>query len=759
MTHALASLVWRPLLPQLWVYGGAATLAALTLLVCVRTFTAQPRRAVWFASMRLGLITAIAVVMLGPSRELAPQVDNRKTQMVVCVDTSTSMQATDAGAGEPRLEHAVRRWLSDKQVAALGEQYQLSYRAFDDTRRTVTLDALRRPAAEVATGGVTHLAGSLNDVLLDLPTLDAESRLLVISDGHDTDRQPLGPVIKLAKERHVPIHTVAVGTATSPPDIAVIAQPRQEYLLVNEEGQIVVKLLQAGLDDATVNVRVRRGDDVSEHAVKFAGRSTASLTLPIRHDAPGVYEYDVSVAPVAGEKVTANNEHTLFVDVFERSMRVLVMEGEPYWDTKFIAQSLRTDPRIELTHITQLGPKKREGVVTRVDEATEPAPPVTIEQMRRYDVIVLGRGIEHLMPPDAIGLFDTYVNGGGKLVLARGRAYDVSTDAGRAAAEAMAIVEPVAFSGGVQRDVPLELAPSGVSSPSFTFASVPDASDRVVRAMPAMSTLYEVSRVKPAAQVLARASRRAVADGAGGGGGDASTSQPAIVTMPVGRGRVFAVLGDGLWRWSLLPQDMARYRGVFDSFWSNTIRSLVAGGDLPPGQKVSIKLSRTSVRLGDPILVDVAAKIPPDQVYAPVVRVTAPDGTTRAVPIDQVGGQSNRQRGTLDADAVGVWTVTLEPDALHAEPVTRRFSVYDLDLERLDPAARPAQLKMLAEETGGLSFSVDDDVDLAALLSRERIASLAPPRTEYVWDRAWILFVMLAWAGLEWIGRRWSGWL
>ena len=75
--------------------------------------------------------------------------------------------------------------------------------------------------------------------------------------------------------------------------------------------------------------------------VDFKGRGVVQVEIPVQQDMPGQYEYKLSLKAMEGEVELANNVHSTFVRVQPRRMRVLLLDGAPFWDTKFIAQSLR----------------------------------------------------------------------------------------------------------------------------------------------------------------------------------------------------------------------------------------------------------------------------------------------------------------------------------------------------------------------------------------------------------------------------------
>ena len=195
------------------------------------------------------------------------------------------------------------------------------------------------------------------------------------------------------------------------------------------------------------------------------------------------------------------------------------------------------------------------------------------------------------------------------------------------------------------------------------------------------------------------------------------------------------------------------------SHWSNTIRWLALGGEFQPGEQVALKLSRTSVRLGDPLVIDAAAKIEPAGGFTPTLRLIDPDGVETVVESDPISELSTRRQATVTPGKPGVWRVVMESSPLTPSTIEKRFSVYDVDLERLRTEAKPALLRELAERTGGMYFTADQPVDLPRQLERQLAARVVPPKPVYAWDKGVVLALLLAWMGLEWVGRRQAGWL
>jgi len=208
-----------------------------------------------------------------------------------------------------------------------------------------------------------------------------------------------------------------------------------------------------------------------------------------------------------------------------------------------------------------------------------------------------------------------------------------------------------------------------------------------------------------------------------------------------------------------LPPELRQYDGVYDALWSNTVRWLAMGSAFEPGEQVAMQLSRSSVRAGDAITIDVRTRYQPPGNFAPMLTATDADGNTQRLDLQPVAGQGTQYTATLTPQALGVWNVTLNAPLLADKPLTEKFNVYELDLERLRSAARPGVLSDLASSTGGMNFNVTDSVDLADKLMRQRASQVTPPRPRYVWDHGAWLALLVVWMGLEWIGRRQSGML
>ena len=363
-------------------------------------------------------------------------------------------------------------------------------------------------------------------------------------------------------------------------------------------------------------------------------------------------------------------------------------------------------------------------------------------------MVILGRGIENMLDPAAAGALVKYVSqGGGNVVFARGQAYDADTPAGRSLARDLAALEPVVWGRGSLHNLSLQLTLDGRANPCFAFPSIQRPAVEVVPSLPGFLVMPVIEREKAATVVLARMAPAGIA---GGLAPADSTAQAGVAMMPYGRGRCLAVLGEGLWRWSLLSPSQKAFDGVYDAFWSDIIRYLAMGSDFLPGRVAYLHLGRSSVAVGQPVLAEAGFR--GDAPVGARLTITGPDGRPQQVALTPPPGQQGRLAGRFTPTQAGTYRAMLEVPG--QTPQGRWFSVYDLNVEKLNTAADAEALALLARQSGGLVLADGDAKDLAGRIAAHQASQAVPPRLEYIWNTAALLTIMMVWLAGEWLARR-----
>jgi hypothetical protein len=751
--HTLAY-IWRSAFAPQHIIGVAAVLGILAIVVYARNMRRQPVASVVLLAMRLSIIVGLAILLMGPSVLPPAAPTSARPPLHIYLDTSGSM-LTDDVQGQPRIAFALRKWLSDDQLKRLGEQYEVKLFSFDAAIAPLSPLNLKKPIDQLASGKTSLIAQNLRQAVFDLPAAaqgKAGAAMLVLSDGHDSQAEPIAQIASLAKSRNTAIHAVALGGKTLQQDLALSAALQQRFLIAKEPGTITVRVRQTGLEQAATTLHIKQGEQTITRPVTFAGQREMDLQIPIKHDKPGTYEYSLTLDASKGETELGNNARTLFAEVSAERIKVLLLEGEPYWDTKYLAQSLRKDLSIELTHITQMSYTKQSKIVTRGDAASAATLPTKPEDLAKYNVVILGRGMEHILSLEQAKLLPAYVDqGGGNVIFARGQPYDPGSAIGRQIGREWSALEPVVWGQGVMRSLSFVLTPLGKAEPCFAFDAIKVDTEEALRTLEAFKVMPVVDSTKLTAHVLARA----IPHG-GALSGNADTSPPALVRMQVGAGHTVAVLGEGLWQWGQLPPKLKRFDGMFDTFWSNMVRGLAMGGRFQPNQDVSLELSESNARLGDPVTITIITRTAPKEVFNPTLRVTDPAGKNHEPSLRRLLGDT-RMQATFKPEATGVYTVALDAAPLTPAKQEKKFSVFYEDIERLESSADTEAMRALAEQSGGLFFTADQSADLPGQLKRLLEAQMTPNQPHYVWNRGFVLALLLLWIGAEWLARRGAG--
>lgn len=771
----MLALFLRPFFPPL-IIAAAAVLALLALGWRHRRAPAGAARGALYTgtALRVLAVAGLAALLLGPS--VVPPADTAfsRSRLSLLVDVSGSMQTADVPddpvADRSRYAFARDVWLDPALLAELGEHHDVSvYRMGDALRAGLRPD-------DTADDRTSLIAAAVQEAINALPAANADGdgggSVVVLSDGRDASRraaETAAAAARLARARGVAVFGVPLGGATLSRDLALGAAPRQPFLMINEPGQLDVWIdhVHAAGRAATLRLRDVAAGTTTDHAVAFGDRGRTELQLPLAQSEPGLYEYELSVDPLPGEADADNNRQTVLVEVTDQRMRVLLLEGRPFWDTKFIAQTLRRDDRIELTQITQISADRQERILTRT-EGTTAAAPATYDELCAYDLILLGRGVQDVLPVAAAAALPRYVNErGGRVVFTRGAAADGGDPA---LLEALTTLSPV--------DHPLVIASSGVTAPPGFHLTATGRTHPVFAALmaataqnPQPADLPQITPDDPRSSATVKPGTRVLATFDPNDSDDANPTQhPAITLMPYGRGTVAAVLGEGFWRWRMAGTRDPALGGVYEAFWSTLTRWLVFGGDGAPGDEVALRLSTRSLAVDDELIVTlIRQNAAPDPAAgeataaAPALRVTAPDGTVTpatALPAAGGSGRPGRRSFAFSPKQPGVHTVSYVSGA-GDDRLETRFVAYDDNAERRFTAADPATLAALSgaggSATGGTTLDPHRPRALLEHLARQRALRAVPPRAVYVWDRGWVMVLLLGAAGVAWILHKKGG--
>lgn len=783
---------WSP------AFGWPLVLMLVAMVLGLSAWGALRRGRGWgMLGLRCVAAGALGVVLLGPVRlERAPD-ESTRPGVIYLVDTSASMALNDHPWDDgvcARVDALRKSWLEANTLQRVRDAAELQLMTFDERAAATGFAALQTRAIS---GEHTRLAECAGGVLTRLGSGEssgaggaggAVSDVVLLTDGIDTDGAPLGSLVGPALAAGVRVHGVVVGRDQQPSDVSLQASIESALVYDGQPTNLKLRVRQSGFDSRPARVMVREvvgsagAAPAGEAGAEPAGRvvfsetilltRTNELVVPItptrdvsKGEGSGVslVEYVATVEPLAGEAERENNTRRTFVQVTGERIRVCVFENEPYWDSRFFIAAMREDPQVELTTVIGLG-AVRQGVKTEPrmivtkyipgavgsEERREPVAPLRDEDLAKFDVIALGKGVEAFFPGDeARRLVNFVTQRGGSLIFLRGKPVSAGDSRAVEASRVLDEISPVEWGAVVMRGMKLARTDEGRREPSLNFESV-GPSDAVLTELPGMLASTSIEREKALSVVWLRQ----VAAEAPSAGGAGASDPAAVAHMSAGQGRTLAVLTDGMWRWAFLPPLQQDFGGVYRMFWARAVRWMALGGDFLPGQSVSLAVDKVKATPGETIAISVSTRETPSAEFVPSARVIAPDGTAAELTLGRSGAESGRFSAAYTARAEGVYTVELLAPGMTPDRLLTRFAVYDDRVELRDTAARPDEMRGLCEATGGRLFGLDESDALIELLNKEAESRRSVVKPVPAWDRSWVFWMIVSLLAVEWFWRR-----
>ena len=748
-------LVFDPILPASVI----VLLGALWLFITVRIYwRVGVSIGVWrnlaLLLFRVAGITLVVLLLLQPSRRefLPPPTKDHVT--VIGLDTSLSMKQRDAG-NKSRFDAAKNLLQESGAVMQNGlpaDPRRLLFGFSDDAR------PLQQSIFDLVPTGKTTLFHKAINTMFSAPAGDeAVNALILLTDGHDFEMVNPVKTGLAAHNREAPIYAVALGKQGSVRDIAVRITGYQPYCYVKQKARInaTLRLIGCELEDLAVQL-LRQGQVVQTKRVNAQQLQELPLEFEVAEPEVGQYEYEVHAQPLANEVDTANNSAITYLNVIDQQVRVLLLEGDPYWDTAFLQRSLMRDDKLDVDALIRYGPNHVRAI-RKTPGTGDLHLPETLDQLAAYDVVILGRAVDSLSDSSRTNsqnpsgqstslstgqsaggqvgvpdLLDLYVKDrGGTVIFSRGRAFQNSSSSG---------LEPVLWSDQSRDHVHLDITAEGRSLSPF---QVLNDGQGGVDTLPDLVDGKTPRETQPLTSVFAVASAR-----------DDATPDPAIVHRRYGQGQVVSIGVDGLWRWSL----NAKIEGVnspFDRFWDQMILWLLAGRDFIPNRQFSFRPSSANIMLGEKVYFRLVLRQPDSKLKSVPVSIYYGDAEAGRVTLAPPSASTGRLAAEFLPERVGRYRAVVKlPDGTTQES---RFIVFTENLEETEVATDTLYLRRLCEASGGRLIEPRELPGLLKELSNEKADQAPKVVVRPAWNEAWVFYLAGLLFGLDWfLRRRWG---
>lgn len=765
----MGTLTFEPLVPpSLW-----AALAVVAAPVLAWYGWRRPgglSRARWTAILAL-MTTGMALVLLillNPTWIESVPPPAGKPRLTLLVDASASMKTADLPGSKTRFQCAAE--VAGELSRRLGDQFEVQALSFAELAAPADPQNL---AAISADGAQTDLAAAIQASVQEYRPQGQAIALL--SDGiHNAagGSENVLAAVRTARAMAAPVYTHTIGGDAGVRDLAVEVNTPQELAFVGQNVTVEARLIHRGLPGGRTRVALMQdGAELSRQEVTLPSEGAATARFEISRPLAGLFRYEVRADVIPGEAADGNNRAPIVLRVVDEPIRVLLLEGKPYWDGKFLMRTLAADPLAELDCVIKLtnGRLVRQSLGTERPSSSQPAVGVSSdgpgpaatrparlqqwailtdpaevlakpEALRQYQVIVLGRDAEAFLTEPGVGVLRDWVaRDGGALLCFRGS--PVAQISGR-----LAGILPVEWTSGRETRFHVKLTERGQSLRWLPGAGDVNAAASLAE-LPTLATAQQIGRTRPLAAVLATA---VFSEG--------GKETPVVSFQPYGTGRAVVIEGAGMWRWAFLSPQQQEHDALYGTLWHSLLRWLAAGGGLMPGQKLSVHPDKVRFTSGEPAGATLQFRGAPAAGSPRVELVRESDGIAREVLVAAIKDEVGAYRAVLGKLEPGQYRLQVASEAAEAISGRALFEVTAPLDEQLELNARPDLMARIAGDSGGTVLTEASAAEVERRF-REHTQANRPPRVRRItaWDRWWALLGMLSVWTSAWALRRSGG--
>ncbi|MFC1461234.1 hypothetical protein ACFLQR_01790, partial [Verrucomicrobiota bacterium] len=654
--------------------------------VCAWRTSAKCRKPVrvCITGVRLLGLAVLAMIALNPGHWHEER-EQRDNEWAVLADRSLSMSTADM-KGKTRWDEACR-------IAAKA----MSFAQEPEHVKVYTFAGSLEPVPQGDLSGLKP-DGKSTDILQAGSMLLNRFRsggrrltgILLLSDGRQIEHDRHDDLALRARSQETPIFAVPLGGDVTKKDLSIKAARKQYVTFVGQRVRIAAFVANEGLGKISPQVRLFDSSEkeLAARKVVMPGEGKVPVYFEVQPAKSGYYEYSVKVSKWEGESTHDNNQASFGIAVLAGKMRVLMIEGTLYWDTKFMAQLLRKQPNMAVISICRLSADrffKVETDMSRVSDAQEAIFPDNIEALGAFDLIVFGKGVEYFLTPDRINLLREFVRDqGGAIVFSRGKPYSGSFPD-------LEPLEPVTW--GEILEAKIRFQPLRAGEHVGLFGDLlPGPHDPVWSKLPPLQNAYRCAKLKAFTQTLA--------EGAFDMAGE-QRSIPIVLSRRYGKGIIVLVNAEGLWQWDFFPH-VAEAGNLYQELWTQLPQWAATYSEFLPGQEFSLKLSRSSVLPGTPVRARIYYRGRIEDVKAPMVSVMRGDTLIQELSPARSVGDENRWDTIFSLSEPGAYRVDLANTAgRDARGPCAALHVRTPTTEKDDLNADRPFLDRLARESGG----------------------------------------------------------
>ncbi|MBM4053848.1 MAG: hypothetical protein FJ264_04070 [Planctomycetes bacterium] len=724
----------------------------------IRTIQPVSRRIILF-SLRMTGILLIVFLLFQPQIE-QKEVLKLKNKVVCLLDTSKSMSLKGGDTNIVR-SRLVENFFTDNDsfFKELQSNFDVDFFTFSGTPAETSYKDIKT--------GITP-DGEDTDFVQTLKYLQQRYKdtnvkaVLLFSDGKDTIARPdnvntSDHVSTLARELAAPFFTFAPAENMEVRDIAISSISYNTFTFARNPWKADVTIKVMGYNNLKLPVTLKEGNDIiSTKVVNTGNEREHNIALSFTPYKIGTFLYTVSLPVQPNEAITENNQVSFLVKVVRDKIRIMHVCGRPSWDERFLRQTLKNDPNIDLVSFFILRTPNDFSNASNDELSLIPFPvdELFTQVLNSFDLVIF-QNFDYRPYDSSIYRFSYYLNNIETFVKEQGGSFlmiggDLSFTQGGYDGTAIEEILPVHLTSGTDRTETSRshalLTENGQLHPVTTLDINRERNISIWENLPDLDGCNITTQPKTDAVVLATYS--------------AQGTPPLIAVRDAGLGRCMAITTDSLWRWNLLSVGRGGSNRHYMKFWQNSIKWLIKD---PMFNPVHITVSKETYLPKEEVQVNIKVL---GKNYQPWEGVQLEIDVTN----EFTGKNILANRGITESDGQYKFSFKHEDEGFYIIKTIARidsemigqdhtiFSIMKTDKEFKDTSIQRELLMKLAEVSGGKYFNLPQK-DIRGKFSIENppITKLVGKKFISLWDNGYFFMFIVSIISLDWWIRKRCG--
>lgn len=566
--------------------------------------------------------------------------------------------------------------------------------------------------------------------------------IVLISDGLDTSAHRSEAVLRDLGIQGIPVYPIPMGLA-DPDDVSIRNVVMQEVAFTGDNVPIRVQLQSKGYEKRSATMMVRlNGQSVARKQVEIAGGlQFEDIFFNVDVHEKGAAKVEITIEPFVDEATAENNGVERSVRVVNQKINVLCIEGSARWEYRYLRAMLKRDPRIQATFIaTQAGAKIARNSTEHIARF-----PGRREEAFKYDLVILGDvDAKFFSGEEFLRLEELVKERGGSLLMLCGSRYSPTSYSGTPVERMLPVeFEPAMEWEDVDNSVFPVLTAEGRSSLVMTLETNPEENDNVWTRVAPLDRIPPLVGPRPGATVLMTLSDTRSRIG----------PFPLVAWQRYGTGKCMLMGTDRMWLLRFKTGDKYHWR-----VWSQCIQFLTLSRLMGENKRIRLETDRATYPVDGQV--QLYAHLLDDH-YEPIMQSGF---DINVIPVDIRGAEAQRVTLRPDAANPGLFEGYFSPSRPGRYRVeanagdrelsnTTEFQATDVKPEMAKTEMQIGPLRRIAELSHGQCLDMLNMHKLESLLNRKPY-EMTHTTERPLWDNGWVLVLLVALMGAEWMVRR-----